>query len=295
MILLLFDYKLKNGIITATATTNNYNEFTSVWLLDRKIEDITAGLQREISSGLYKISKENALIITDYIQAMRAETNLSDNYRRDVIKLLYVFCKYEKKDKPFRLVTRMDVLAFLDSFRRPEVSDPMHKWIGTYNTYRIHLLRFFKWLYSPDIEPDKRPRPEIIQNIPKRRRKEKSIYKPTDLWTPEDDLLFLKYCPSKRNKCYHAMAYDTGCRPHELLKLTIRDLVFKHTPDQKQYAEILVNGKTGSRHIPLIDSIPYVKDYLDHEHPHPGNSNAILLCGIRKSLGKVLDIAPQNH
>ena len=118
---------------------------------------------------MYNISKENALIITDYIQAMRAETNLSDNYRRDVIKLLYVFCKYEKKDKPFRLVTRIDVLAFLDSFRRPEASDPMHKWIGTYNTYRIHLLRFFKWLYSPDIEPDKRPRPEIIQNIPKLR------------------------------------------------------------------------------------------------------------------------------
>lgn len=148
----------------------------------------------------------------------------------------------------------------------------MHKWIGTYNAYRIHLLRFFKWLYNPDIEPDKRTEPEIIQNIAKLKRKEKSIYKPTDLWTPEHDLLFLKYCPSKRNKCYHAMAYDTGCRPHELLKLRIKDVVFKLTPDKKQYAEILVNGKTGSRNIPLIDSIPYVRDYLDHEHPHLGSN-----------------------
>ena len=30
----------------------------------------------------------------------------------------------------------------------------------------------------------------------------------------------------------------------------------------------LVNGKTGSRHIPLINSLPYVKDYLNQEHPH---------------------------
>ena len=27
----------------------------------------------------------------------------------------------------------------------------------------------------------------------------------------------------------------------------------------------------------LIDSIPYVKDYLDHEHPQPGNPNAIFI------------------
>jgi hypothetical protein len=43
----------------------------------------------------------------------------------------------------------------------------------------------------------------------------------------------------------------------------IKDVVFKLTPDnKKQYAEILVNGKTGTRHIPLIDSIPYIKDWI---------------------------------
>lgn len=142
----------------------------------------------------------------------------------------------------------------------------MHRWIGTYNIYRIHLVKFFKWLHYPDLEPKKRPKPEVIQNILQLKRKEQSIYKPTDLWTAEEDLLFLKYCPSKRIKCYHVMSRDTGCRPHELLKLRIKDLVFK-TTGNRQYAEVLVNGKTGSRSIPLIDSIPYVKDYLNHEHP----------------------------
>jgi hypothetical protein len=109
-----------------------------------------------------------------------------------------------------------------------------------------------------------------LDNIQRLKRKEKSTYTPADIWTAEDDLLFLKYCPSKRTKCYHAMSHDTGCRPHELLKLKIKDIAFKTSGD-KQYAEISINGKTGSRHIPLIDSIPYVKDYLDHEHPQPGN------------------------
>ena len=75
-----------------------------------------------------------------------------------------------------------DVLAFLDSFRKPEESDRLHKWIGTYNLYKTHLMRFFKWLYYHDIEPSKRPRLPIIENIPKLKRKETSIYKPTDLW-----------------------------------------------------------------------------------------------------------------
>ena len=108
------------------------------------------------------------------------------------------------------------------------------------------------------------------------------------MWTAEDNLLFLKYCPSERLRCFHAVSCDTGCRPHELLKLRIRDIAFKNAGN-KQYAEVLVNGKTGSRHIPLIDSIPYLKDYLDHEHPQPGNPSSILICGIGKSLARSLN------
>jgi integrase len=80
------------------------------------------------------------------------------------------------------------------------------------------------------------------------------------------------------------MSRDSAARPHELLKLRIKDVVFKLTPDnKKQYAEILVNGKTGTRHIPLIDSIPYIKDWLSNHHPQAGNPNSILLCGFGKS------------
>ena len=87
------------------------------------------------------------------------------------------------------------------------------------------------------------------------------------------------------------MSRDSAARPHELLKLRIKDVVFKIMPDsKKQYAEILVNGKTGTRPIPLIDSIPYIKDWISNHHPQAGNPNSILLCGFGKSINKSIRV-----
>ena len=146
-------------------------------------------------------------------------------------------------------------MQFLDSLRKPEESDLLHKWIGTYNIYRILLIRFFKWLYYPGLEQKKRPKPSVIENIAQLKRREQSIYRPSDLWSIDDDLLFLKYCPSTREKCYHMISRDLSCRPNEIFKLKLRDIHFKHSSNH-QYAEVLLNGKTRSRTIPLVSSIP---------------------------------------
>jgi integrase len=230
------------------------------------------------------MSEVNATIIADYIAAIKIEINPSAQYRKSIIETLSIFVRFTD-NKSFKDVTKGDILSFLESFRKTEAADPLHKWIGTYNVFRMHLLRFFKWYYSPELEPAKRPKPPLLENIPKLKRKEKSIYKPSDLWTQQDDLLFLKYCPSARDRCYHAVSRDLSCRPSEILRLKIRDIAFK-TIGTSQYAEVVVNGKTGTRPIPLINSIPYLKDYLDHEHPQPRNPAAPVICGVGKSLGR---------
>jgi integrase/recombinase XerD len=84
------------------------------------------------------------------------------------------------------------------------------------------------------------------------------------------------------------IARDTSARPHEIMKLKIKDLHYK-SRGTSQYIEVVVNGKTGTRAIPLINSIPYLKDYLDHEHPCQGNPNAPLICGTGKKLGRHID------
>ena len=191
-------------------------------------------------------------------------------------------------------MTRDDIQTFLNSFRKPEEKDPLHKWIGTYNHYLVVISKFFKWLYYPDLPSSEREKlkPSVIDNLTQLKRREKSIYKPTDLWTQDDDQLFLKYCPSVRERCYHMIARDTSCRPHEILGLRIKDVVFKMAND-RQYAEVLVNGKTGSRCVPLINSIPYVKDWID-VHPQRTNTNAYLIFGNRRSYGRRLTSDAMN-
>ncbi|MDQ5869944.1 MAG: hypothetical protein M3530_09505, partial [Thermoproteota archaeon] len=137
-------------------------------------------------------------IISDYVATMQTEINLSNSYKESISKALTGLDKFTNH-KPFRQITREDIISFLNSFRKPEPIDSLHKWIGTYNLYLVHLVRFFRWLHYPELPPKERPRPSCIVNIPQLRRKEKSIYKPSDMWTAEDDLLFLKYCPSKRD------------------------------------------------------------------------------------------------
>jgi len=62
-----------------------------------------------------------------------------------------------------------------------------------------------------------------------------------------------------------------SARPHEILNLKIKDIVFNVTEDGIQYAEVLITGgKTKPRTIPLIDSIPYVKEWI---HNHPTGTN----------------------
>jgi integrase/recombinase XerD len=77
------------------------------------------------------------------------------------------------------------------------------------------------------------------------------------------------------------------------LNLRIKDIAFKTTGNY-QYAEVLVNGKTGSRPIPLISSIPYVKDWLD-SHPQRGNPNAYLIPSLSdRTFGKKMKFSGIN-
>ena len=78
----------------------------------------------------------------------------------------------------------------------------------------------------------------------------------------------MKYCPFKRDNCYHAIANDTSARPHELLNLRIKDIKFYLTEEGKQYAIVrITDGKTGPRTVPLFHSILYLKEWIQQEHP----------------------------
>jgi integrase len=226
-------------------------------------------------------SSENATIICDYITAEQIEMNIKESTKEGKIKCLVWLSSFHSH-KSFNSMTKQEILNYLNSLRRPEAVDSTHKWIGSYNARQMIFLKFFRWLYNQEeLDVTKRITPPCMQGVKRLTRKEKSPYKPSDLWTDEEHELFLKYCPSNRDKAFHAMANDTSARPHELLNLKIKDIVFKRAANGIQYAEVLVCGKTKSRTLPLISSIPYVKEWL-REHPLRNNPEAWLFISFSK-------------
>ena len=127
------------GSSKTTISLHFFNNTTKDALYDRKIDIATEGLELQYVNRLRTLRPENAMTIVNYIQAMRTEINLSDNYRKLNIFLLSDLSRFhnDNNNKLFKQMSRDDILSYLDSLRKPEAADPLHKWIGTYNLYRV--------------------------------------------------------------------------------------------------------------------------------------------------------------
>jgi hypothetical protein len=126
-----------------TATYNQNKSCDYQKIANRKIDLATAGLHPHIYKDVTEnISSENSLNIDEYILAMKTESNVSDGHRANIIKTLSLFSRFVK-NKPFIHMKR-DVLNYLESSRKPDTSDPLHKWIGTYNLRRSYRYYFFQ-------------------------------------------------------------------------------------------------------------------------------------------------------
>jgi integrase/recombinase XerD len=105
-------------------------------------------------------------------------------------------------------------------------------------------------------------------------------YKPSDMWTIEENELFLKYCP--RIRCYHSIATATGARPHEILKLKIEDIIW---PVDGGNPYFTVNGKTGQRSLKIFRFQSYIKEWIEH-HPMRAITSSYLIWS-KKTKGKL--------
>lgn len=249
--------------------------------VEERVNQLTEGAPQYFQSILLKMahaSPQNAKTLCEFISVETSERNLKLSSKLTKIKILCLFNRHLGY-KQFELITKNDIRNYLDSLKKPESQDPTHKWIGTFNTRQMVISKFFKWLYNYHSEPDsdKWITPPCVQGIKQLARKEKSPYRPSDIWNNEEHALFLKYCPEKRDRCYHSVANDTSARPHEILSLRIKDVQFKLSSSTgKQYAEVhLFESKTKPRTLPLIFSLPYVKDWIE-SHPKRNEPDAFL-------------------
>ena len=134
----------------------------------RKIDLVTTGLPEYVSMqlrDLFHLSPENALNLVNFILTQKTEINISDTYKLNMISTL-VLLSNSLNDKSFRDMKLDDALIYLDSHRKDYASDPLHKWIGSYNVKRQRLITFFRWLYNSDKPPSTRQTPEFMKRIP---------------------------------------------------------------------------------------------------------------------------------
>ena len=123
--------------------------------IEKEIHLICKHQKQFIIKSLKKLlenSIENTKIICDYIIAEQNEINIKESTKEGKIKVLADFIVFNNY-KSLKKITKVDILSYLNKYRKEEQSDPEHRWIGTWNNRHLILNKFFRWLNDPD-NPD---------------------------------------------------------------------------------------------------------------------------------------------
>lgn len=227
--------------------------------LQRRFEKLTDGMSNTARRKISALSDEDKFILADFLHELTFKENLPASTRNlYVISLCYLV--EDAEGKSFKDMTAQNIELYLQSHYKPLSQDPKQKWISTHNVRCIICIRFFKWLYYPQTERKERPKPKVVANIRVIKKPEATNVEAKDLWLPEMDRIFLKYCQDPRLCWYHTASDDTSGRPSEILCKRFSDVKIK-MHDGKVYGEMEIGrgGKTKSRIVPLVRSLPYYK------------------------------------
>ncbi|MCD6244718.1 MAG: tyrosine-type recombinase/integrase [Candidatus Korarchaeota archaeon] len=135
---------------------------------------------------------------------------------------------------------------------------------NTLKTYLSYSKAFFRW-YRPNDNP-------LAWWKSRGGRKRREAAMRDKILTKEEIELLVKAATRPLTKAIIAVMYEAALRVGELCSLRMRDL--EHTA----YGyKIRVYGKTGERTLPLINSAPYLREWL-LVHPSPNDPNAPLFC-----------------
>ncbi len=134
----------------AQSYTNIHNLNDVLIDLDKKIELLTKGASSYYNSLFKNLSlrnRNNAKILYNFLESEHNIQNVKLNTIVTHIKAICLFNGYLSY-KDFEKIIKEDIIYYLNSLRKTESDDPTHKWIGTYNTRQMVLIKFFRWLYN---------------------------------------------------------------------------------------------------------------------------------------------------
>lgn len=227
-------------------------------------------------AGLYNYEQDLSSVIAKITQSGLSEQNkkLIFGFREDCVlrglsKPRIVKCLTNLKrlaewlGKDFDKADKEDVKHVVGVIQGADYS------LWTKHGFKVILKRFYKWLYQTEEYP---PLVSWIKNNVK-----KSLLRlpgDGDLLTEGDIQKLLITSNHIRDKAFVAMLWESGCRVGEVGSLKIKNL----SADKHGFV-ISVFGKTGSRQIRLIFSVPYLSMWLNI-HPLRDDREAVLWVNI---------------
>jgi len=187
--------------------------------------------------------------------------------------------------KPIEKATKDDLIRVLADLNQTDLSEESKK------AFKICVKRLYKIVYGIE---GKNKYPEIVEwistSVPQRHKK-----LPEELLTEKEVQCIVKCCSWLRDKALIATLAESGCRVSEVGLMKI-----KHVSFEKYGARLTVNGKTGMRKILVVNSTPYLQEWIN-QHPKNDNPDAYLWHNTQKNeylsyvqIGRILKTASEK-
>lgn len=184
-----------------------------------------------------------------------------------IISYLFYSRKYARMlQKPFKEASESDIRAIIAQLNQEDLSENSKK------GFKITLKRLYCFIEGKTKREDYPPNVEWISvTIHNNHSK-----LPEELLTEEEILNIISKCRNLRDKTLMSTLAESGCRISEIALMKIKNVSF-----EENGARITVAGKTGMRKILIINSAPYIQEWIN-QHPDNTNPDSYLWVGWDK-------------
>ncbi|OKY78283.1 MAG: XerD/XerC family integrase [Candidatus Methanohalarchaeum thermophilum] len=227
-----------------------------------KIKNYKKRHQREIQNikNSEKINPKTKKHLENFYRDLKVK-DYSDSRILKLLNYMKILSKQINKD--LNQATENDLKELVAWINQRDLAE------STKRTYKIILKRFYKWLNNEKEHPEKI---EFIETSYNRKNK-----LPNKLLKEKDIQKLIEATTNPRDKLLISLLWETGARIGELIDLTIDDI-----EDHRHGKKITIDGKTGQRRLPLIESVPYLRDWINL-HPRSNEKQAPLWVNLGNS------------
>ena len=218
-------------------------------------------------------SEHNISLILKFVN----ERNIMSKWKSKDTMKNYIFNLHRLaeflKNKKFEEVNKDVIISYIDYLMKfiNKKTDKELKKI-TIEVAKSRIKSFFRWLYNGEC-------PSFLKDM-KVNLKPITVT-PDQILTEEEIKKLIQVADNARDKAVVAVLYESGCRISEFLNIRLKNIKFD------DYGAIInVSGKTGERSIRLVNSVPYLKEWLRY-HPDKKEENGVWVSMHDKNVSKL--------